>query len=219
MGLLGRDTDLHLFAPPLLKPILDLMLKAADTNFGYNVHFHPLNEEGVLVDDEKFTVETFKVFHRIECWGFIFREKRKPRKIKKEAIANLHLSSGYFEKLKMGEDVTTDTGEEVLNEEVTIANAPSRSYAFCGDTLYNPVVAEKVKDVTMIYHEATYLKSLEDRAFLRFHSTTTQAAEIAVQANAQRLLIGHFSSKYEELHEFLAEANLFFLILILPLKG
>lgn len=219
MGLLGRDTDLHLYAPPMLKPIIDMMLKAADTNFGYTLHFHPLGDEGVLVDEEKFSVETFRVYHRIECWGFIFREKKKPRKINKEAAAPFQFSTEQFERLKMGDNAISHTGEEVTNEAVTIANPPAKSYAFCADTLFNPTVAQKVKDVTMLYHETTYLKSLEDRALLRFHSTTTQAAEIATRANVKHLLIGHFSSKYEELHEFLAEAKEVFPDTALAIEG
>jgi ribonuclease Z len=219
MGLLGRDTDLHLYAPPELKPIIDLMLTAADTKFGYTLHFHPLDNEGVLIDESRFSVETFHVYHRIRCWGFVFREKKKPRKINKETIGSYRLTAGQFEQLKMGEDVTTSTGEVVLNEAVTIPNTPARSYAYCADTVYNPQIAEKVKGVSLIYHETTYLKGLEDRALQRFHSTTHQAADIAVRANATNLLIGHFSSKYEELDEFLQEARDVFPATDLAIEG
>ncbi|GEO09021.1 ribonuclease Z [Segetibacter aerophilus] len=219
MGLLGRDTDLHLYAPPELKPIIDLILSAADTKFGYTLHFHPLDKEGVLVDNAKFSVETFHVYHRIQCWGFIFREKKKPRKINKQAITPYHLNATQYESLKSGEDVTTDTGEVVLNETVTVANTPVRSYAYCADTLHNPTLADKVKHVTMVYHETTYLKGLEERASQRFHSTTHQAADIALKANAGRLLIGHFSSKYEELNDFLEEAREVFPTTDLAIEG
>ena len=184
MGLLGRETDLHLFAPPELKPILDLMLEAADTKFGYTLHFHALEKEQVILDNPKFSVETFKVFHRIPCWGFVFREKKKPRKIVKEAIALYQLNPLQYEQLKMGENVSCDTGEEIINEKVTIANTPAKSYAYCADTVYNPEIVEKIKNVTTVYHETTYLKELVERAFLRFHSTTHQAADIAIKANA-----------------------------------
>ena len=219
MGLLGRDTDLHLFAPPELQPILDLILQAADTRFGYTLHFHPLEKEGILIDDPKFTVECFPVYHRIKCWGFVFREKKKPRKINKLAVAEFHLTPDEFELLKMGESVTTTDGEVLDNEAVTIANSPPRSYAYCADTLYNPVVAEKIKNVSTIYHETTYLKGLEDRALQRFHSTTYQAAMIATKANVGNLLIGHFSSKYEELDAFLTEAREVFPATDLAIEG
>ncbi|WP_018614958.1 ribonuclease Z [Segetibacter koreensis] len=219
MGLLGRDTDLHLYGPPLIMPILDLMLQAADTQFGYTLHFHPLESEGILLDDPKFTVECFRVFHRIECWGFIFREKKKPRKINKETIGSYHLPAGYYERLKLGENIVTENGQLILNENVTIANSPAKSYAYCGDTMYNLSVAEKVKDVTLLYHETTYLKDLNDRAKQRFHSTTAQAADIALRANAKNLLIGHFSSKYEELNQFLDEAREIFPATDLAIEG
>lgn len=219
MGLLGRDTDLHLYAPPLIKPIIDMMLQAADTQFGYTLHFHPIEAEGTLVDDAKFSIECFRVFHRIECWGFIFREKKKPRKINKQTIGSYQLPGGYFEQLKMGDNITLENGEVVLNEQVTIPNTPAKSYAYCADTIYNLSVAEKVKDVTLLYHETTYLKDLEDRAFQRFHSTTAQAANIAIKAGAENLLIGHFSSKYEELEAFLDEAREIFPATDLAIEG
>lgn len=219
MGLLGRETDLHLYAPPELKTMIDLVLAAADANLGYTLHFHPLVKEEILVDDPVFSVECFEVYHRIQCWGFIFREKKKPRKINKEVIGAFHFKGDQFERLKMGENVITDTGEEILNETVTIANTPARSYAYCADTVYNLSVAEKVKDVSKIYHETTYLKGLEDRALQRFHSTTCQAADIALKANARTLLIGHFSSKYEELDAFLEEAREIFPATDLAIEG
>ena len=219
IGLLGRETDLHLFAPEPLKEIIDLLLKAADTQFTYKLHFHPLSAEGILVDDEKYSVECFKVYHRIDCWGFIFKEKRKPRKIKKEAIVGHQLSAKDFEQLKMGQDVTTEAGETLLNVNATVANTPETSYAYCADTIFNPDVAEKVKNVTMLYHETTYLKDLEERALARFHSTTIQAAEIAVRANAKKLLIGHFSSKYESLDLFVQEAREIFPNTDLAIEG
>ncbi len=219
MGLLGRDTDLHLYGPPLIKPILDLMVQAADTKFGYTMYFHPIETEGILLEDEKFSIECFRVFHRIECWGFIFREKKKPRKINKATITSYQLPAIYFDRLKAGENIITENGQVILNEEVTVPNTPAKSYAYCGDTMYNMSVAEKVKDVTLLYHETTYLKDLQERARQRFHSTTAQAADIALQANAQNLLIGHFSSKYEELDSFLTEAREIFPATNLAIEG
>ncbi len=206
MALLGRETDLHIYAPLALKNILDNILEAANAILPYHLHFHPITEEGILVEDPKFSVECFKVLHRIECWGFLFRERKKPRKIIKEAIRFYNISSVNFERLKMGENITTADGKIVQNEQVTLPGKPARSYAFCADTIYNEPIADKVKDVSLLYHETTYLKALEERAAARFHATTIQAANIAAKANAERLLIGHFSSKYESLDEFLIEA-------------
>jgi len=219
MGLLGRETDLHLYASAPLKEILDLQFKAADTRLPFTLHFHPLQNEGTIIEDPKFSVECFRVHHRIECWGFLFREKKKPRRIDKEKIQQFELSSTSFEKLKSGEDVTSAKGELVLNDEVTLPTTPPRSYAFCADTLYKEELADFVRNVTLLYHETTYLKDLEERASSRFHSTTIQAAAIAKQANAEKLLIGHFSSKYEKLDEFLIEAQEVFPETQLALEG
>lgn len=219
MGLLGRETDLHLYGPPGLMPIIDSMLKAADAQLSYTLHFHPLTEEGLLIENEKFSVACFKVFHRIECWGFVFRERKNPRRINKQTVGSYPLNTAHFARLKMGEDITTEKGEVILNEVVTIANTPAKSYAYCADTVYNPCVADKVKDVTMIFHETTYLKDLEERAFQRFHSTTHQAAGIALKAGTKKLLIGHFSSKYEELDEFLQETKEIFPATSLAIEG
>jgi len=206
-SLMSREADLHLHAPEPLKQILDLQFSSADTRFTFKVHFHPLKEEGLIVDEDKFTVECFKVMHRIECWGFIIREKKKPRKIDTNRILKYDIPLIFYERLKGGEDYITKNGERILNELVTIPNTAAESYAFCGDTIYHEAIAEKVKNTTLLYHEATFLKDQEERATTRFHTTTIQAGKIALLAKAKNLLIGHFSSKYEILQPFLEETS------------
>ncbi|CAN5605904.1 ribonuclease Z [soil metagenome] len=218
-SLMNREQDLHLHAPEPLKKILELQFATADTRFSYKLHFHTLGDEGLIVDDEKFTVETFKVFHRIDCWGFIIREKKKPRKIDPERIHEKDIPSIFYERLKNGEDYITKTGERILNNTVTIPNTPPKSYAFCGDTVYNESICTCLKDITVLYHEATFLKDQEERAASRFHTTTVQAAKIAQIVNPKRLLIGHFSSKYEILDTFLEETSAIFPQTLLALEG
>ena len=205
MSLLNRTQDLHLYAPPELEQLIDLQLNFAATRLCYNLHFHPLTDEGLIVDGNKMTVECFKVKHRIDCWGFLFREKKNPRKLDPERAKIYEIPSAFYENLQRGEDYVTKKGTIVPNEEVTTANAKGKSYAYCADTIFDESLAEKVKDVDMLYHETTYLKDLHERAAARFHSTTVQAGTIAKKANAKKLLIGHFSSKYEVLDEFLHE--------------
>ncbi len=207
MGLLYREHDLHLYAPLPLKEILDSQLKAADTRLPFTLHFHALEKEGIIADEEKFSVACFPVYHRIECWGFIIREKKKPRKIDKDKVVLYDIPPVFYDHLKNGEDYTTQSGEVIKNEWVTLPGIPSRSYAYCADTIYAEKLACKVQNVNILYHETTYLKDLTERAASRFHSTTVQAAKIAQLANAKKLLIGHFSSKYEKLDEFLIEAQ------------
>jgi ribonuclease Z len=207
MGLLGREQELHLHAPAGLKNIIDLQLEVAATTLPFPLTFHALEGEAVLVDTPKFMVESFQTQHRIPCWGFIIREKRKPRKIVKDSTIEFDVPAAFYEKLKDGEDYETKDGRIIQNEWVTIANKPARSYAFCADTKFDETLCEKTKDVTVMYHEATYLKDLTERADARFHSTSEQAATIALRAGVKKLLIGHFSSKYDKLDAFLHEAR------------
>lgn len=206
MALLNREQPLHLFAPAGLEEIIQLQLKVASTTLPFPLIFHPLENEGIILEESKFTVETFKTQHRIPCWGFLIREKKDPRKVDKERAIQHHIPSVYYQSLKAGYDYTAKDGSVIYNDQVTLPNSPARSYAYCADTLYDERLADIAKNVTMIYHEATYLNGMEERAAARFHSTTSQAATIALKANAGGLLLGHFSSKFEELHDYLKEA-------------
>lgn len=219
MSLLEREHGLHIYAPAALEEIIKLMFNVAGTQFPFPIHFHTLKEEGILIDAEKFSVECFKVYHRIECWGFLIREKKKPRRINKETITNYSIPPVFYERLQEGMDYVSNDGSVIKNELVTIVNTPAKSYAFCADTLYAESIACKVKNVTLLYHETTYLKDLEQRAASRYHSTTIQAAKIAALASAERLLIGHFSSKYETLDAFLEEVKEVFPNVELGLEG
>lgn len=218
-GLLDRVHDLHVYAPSPLKTILDLQLSISDTKLPFQLRFHALEEDGMLLEAENFSVGCFKVFHRIDCWGFLFREKRKPRKINAEQTTKYNIPMPVFERLKNGEDFMREDGQIIPNDILTVANKPPKSYAFCADTLYTESLADKVRDVNMLYHEATYLKDKEAKAISRFHSTSVQAAMLAKLANAKQLLIGHFSSKYETLDDFLTEAQEIFPNTQLALEG
>jgi ribonuclease Z len=219
MGLLNRTTDLHLHAPGALKEILDLQMDAAKVNLPYTLYFHPLGEECLIADDKKITVECFKVSHRIDCWGFLFREKKNPRHIDPEKVKAYEIPATFYEALQKGQDYTNKKGTIIPNAEVTIPGTVPKSYAYCADTLYNEDLAEKVKGVDLLYHETTYLKDLEEKAIARFHSTTEHAATIALKSGAKKLLIGHFSSKYEELDQFLVETTAIFEQTELALEG
>jgi len=219
LGLLGRTHDLHIYAPAPLQDIINMQLKVADTSLPYQLVFHALKEEGLIVDDKKITVECFKTQHRIECWGFLFRQKKNPRKINADKVKAYEIPAAYYEKLQQGFDYTTKNGTVITNETVTIAAARPKSYAFSADTIYDESLVEKVKDVDLLYHETTYLKDLHERAAARYHSTTYQAATIAKKAGVKKLLIGHFSSKYEVLDDFLTEASEVFPDTELALEG
>jgi ribonuclease Z len=219
MGLLGRSQELHVYAPAPLQDIVGLQLRAANIELPYPLHFHPLLQEGPIVRETKFEVSCFHVYHRIECWGFRFREIRPLRKVNPEKARVQGVPSSFFDRLKWGEDYHAQDGRIVPNEAATDPAVKSRSYAYSADTLYDERIIEKVRGVDLLYHETTYLKDLEERAGKRFHSTTVQAATVAVKAGVQRLLIGHFSSKYEKLDAFEQEAREVFPKTELALEG
>jgi ribonuclease Z len=224
MGLLGRTQEMHLHAPPALQEIIGLQLKVADIHLPYLLHFHPLTQPTsdqpvVLIREAKFEVSCFPVVHRIECWGFIFREIRPFRRVNPEKARQHDVPSSFFDRLKWGESYEKKDGSIVDNLLVTEPAHKARSYAYAADTLFDERISAYVRDVDMLYHETTYLKDLETQAGRRFHSTTTQAATIASQARVQRLLIGHFSSKYEKLQAFEQEAREVFPNTDLALEG
>ncbi|MBC7651097.1 MAG: ribonuclease Z [Deinococcales bacterium] len=210
MGLLGRENELHLFAPPLLENIIASQLEAANTVLPYKLHFHALENDGLIWSDNKFTIHCFSTKHRVVCKGFIIREIKQPRKINKDTITKYPIPTAFYDRLKTGEDYETKEGDIIKNDWVTIPNKPACSYGFCADTIYDEALVPIVKNVSLLYHEATYLKDMNDRAALRFHSTSTQAATIAKMADVKKLIMGHFSSKYESLDIFLHEASTVF---------
>ena len=219
MGLLGRSQDMHIYAPAPLKDIIDLQLKVADIQLPYALYFHPLEKEGVIVREPKFEIACFPVYHRIECWGFRFREIRPFRKVNPEKARQHGVPSSFFDRLKWGESYMDKNGNLVENGWVTDPAIRAKSYAYCADTLFDPRIIESVRGVDLLYHETTYLKDLEEQAGKRFHSTTRQAATVALEAGAQRLLIGHFSSKYEKLQAFEQEAREIFPNTDLAMEG
>ena len=218
MGLLGREHDMHLHAPAALKELIDMQLKVADTTLPFTLHFHPL-QEGVIVNEEKFRVICFKVSHRIPCWGFRFEQVRAPRRLLAANALAEGIPTSFFDRLKWGEDYTTQDGRVIENDTVTQPAPAPLSYAYSADTMYDETIIDKVRGANLLYHETTYLKDLADRAIKRFHCTTEQAATIALKAGVDRLIIGHFSSKYEVLNEFENEARQVFKNTDLALEG
>ena len=219
MSLLSRTQDLHLHGPPMLKQILDIQLEAANTELSYPVHFHPLNGNEKILDGNKMEVHSFRVKHRIDCWGFLFREKRNPRKLDLERALAYEIPSSFYEQLQKGQDYRNKKGTIIPNDEVTQPATPPKSYAYCADTIFDTELCSIVTGTDLLYHETTYLKDQEERAAARFHSTTHQAAKIAKDAGVKKLLIGHFSSKYESLDGFLEQAKEIFPDTELALEG
>lgn len=219
MGLLGREQDLHLFAPAALEELIRLQLKVADTVLPYRLFFHALEDQSELVSNERFRVTCFPTSHRIPCWGFRFEQVKAPRRLHPEKAREYEVPAAFYDRLKWGEDYLRKDGLLVENAWVTEPAPKPRSYAYSADTCFDRSLITHVAGVDMLYHETTYLKDLHERAAARFHCTTHQAAEIARDAGVGRLLIGHFSSKYEKLDLFEQEAREVFSNSSLALEG
>jgi len=207
LALNNRTDDLHIYAPAKLQSIIKIQMDAASANLPYTLYFHNLEKEEIIFEDKKLSVECFQVKHRIECWGFIFREKKNPRKINMVQVKKYKVPNSFFENLHQGEDFVNEKNELIINKLLTIPVEPPKSYAYCADTAYFESICEKIKGVDMVYHETTYLSDLEEKAISRFHSTSKQAATVAKNAGAKKLLMGHFSSIYDSLDKFKEEAR------------
>lgn len=219
MGLMNREHPLHLYGPPLLEEIIRMQLTAAGTNLPFPLVFSPITKEGILYNGPKMVVRCFPVKHRIPCFGFHFHEKKQPRKLLLDEARKLGIPPSFFHHLQMGEDFRGPTNELIANEKVTIPNLPGLTYAYSADTIYDEELCKYVGEVDLLYHEATYLHEMKERAAQRFHTTSKQAAHLAKSAGVKRLLIGHFSSKYECLQPFLSEAQEVFSKTELAIEG
>jgi ribonuclease Z len=206
-GLLNHQQELHVFGPSPLKDIIELQLKVSDTKLPFALHLHTITKPATLLNTEKLEITCFKTNHRIECYGFVFAEKKRLRKLNPDKAKEFEIPLSFYERLKDGEDYTRKDGTIIKNEKVTEAGETGKRYAFCADTKYDESIIPHIKDAEMIYHETTYLDNLRERAESRFHSTSKQAAALAKKAGVKKLLIGHFSSKYDTLEEFEKEAR------------
>ena len=209
MNLLGRTAQLHLYLPlggtEVLKPVIDYFNREMTYEVVY--HEHDTRKQEVIYEDRSLTVETIPLCHRIPCCGFLFKEKPNPRHINREMVDFWKVPLYELERLRRGEDFVTPDGTVVPNERLTKPADPSRTYAYCSDTAFHPAVAAQVLGVDVLYHEATFGEDNRNRAKETFHSTARDAAEIARRARVKKLVIGHFSARYEDESSLLREAE------------
>jgi len=205
----GRKKALKLFGPLHLKEIIDLQFKYSETVLQYEILFYPTDPKTpqVILDNEDVVVETIPLDHRIECTGFLFKEKKRLRKLIKEELERVGVPVEYYTALKKGADYTDNQGTVFKNTTLTTDSAEPKIYAYCSDTKYNEQYFDQIKDADLLYHEATFLHNMLDRANETHHTTALQAAEIAVKVNAKKLLMGHFSARYKTLDDLLIEAQ------------
>ena len=221
MHLNGRKKELKLFGPEHLLEIINLQLKYSETTLQYPIEFTITNTDRaeVIVDNEDVTVETIPLDHRIACTGFLFREKKRQRKLLKDKLEELQVPVQYYTALKKGKDYIAEDGTLYKNDTLTIDSEQPKAYAYCSDTIYNPQYFQQINNVNLLYHEATFLHNMLDRAGETFHTTALQAAQIAAQTQAKKLLIGHFSARYKNLDELLDEAKSAFPATELAIEG
>jgi ribonuclease Z len=209
MHLFHRKHKLLIFAPPELEKILELQLNASETNLCFPLDFVPLSHDGIkeIYHEEQFTIHAFPLEHSIKCYGFLIKENPKQRRINKEKLPENILIQEIIT-LKSGKNVYHSDGSiKYTLEEFTLPPRPCRSYAYCSDTIYNEDIIPYIKNVDLLYHEATFADEMEDRAVLTHHSTATQAAVIARKAAAKKLLLGHYSTRYKDPTTLLEEAK------------
>ena len=209
LHLLGRKDELHVYGPKGLEDIIRLQLLYTQTKLIYELIFHVTNPEvsQVILDNGDLEVITIPLEHRIPTHGFLFREKLGLRKIKKEVVLSEKIPYTEYENIKRGADYIMDDGTVISNESMTLSPPPPRSYAYCSDTRYTEAIVPIIKGVDILYHETTFLKELTDQAILKFHSTAEQAARIAQLAEVKKLIIGHYSARYDDTNPFLDEAK------------
>ncbi len=212
LGLLGRTAELTIYAHKemeiLLRPILDFFCR----NLSYTVNIIELPKDGfnLIFENKSISISSFPLKHRIASSGFLFKEKEKLRHIKREMIDFHNIPIREINNIKSGANFVRPDGDVIDNLQLTTTPDPSRSYAYCSDTAYSESIVNYIKGVDVLYHEATFAESEVIRAMKTAHSTARQAAEIAKLGEVDKLVIGHFSSRYTELDRLLHEAQAVF---------
>lgn len=208
-GLLGRTAALHIYAHEELERLLTPHLEFFCKGMTYEVVFHAIDptRAAVIYDDRSVSISTIPLRHRIPTCGFLFQEKPTPRHIIRDMVDFYQVPVFELNRIKNGEDYIMPDGTVVPNHRLTTPSDPPRSYAYCSDTLCQKSILPQIKGVDLLFHEGTFAQSDASRAKETFHTTAMQAAELAREAEARQLVIGHFSARYEDENLLLEEAK------------
>ena len=207
--LLGRETPLHVYGPNGIKEMMETIFRITETHQGFEVVFHELSSKKSekVFEDNRVEVFTIPLDHRIYCNGYLFKEKPKERHLNMQEISKYpEIEICDYHNLKRGKNIQLSDGYILKNENLTKPAEHSVSYAFCSDTRYLESIIPIIKNVDVLYHEATFLHDLKKMADYTGHSTALEAAKIARKANVKKLILGHFSNRYNDLSVFLNEA-------------
>ena len=207
--LLGREAELHIYGPKGIKQAILLLLKLGKAYTNFPLYFHELEEPTpqVIYEDDKVTVETIPLKHRVYTNGFLFKEKLEDRKLDVDAARNLNIDLSYYNKIKQGFDVENKDGKLISNKDITFDPPAPKSYAYCSDTEYNPEMVPQIEGATVLYHESTFLDEHYHLAEKTKHSTAKESAVIARKAKVGTLILGHYSGRYGKLELFRKEAQ------------
>ena len=211
MGMLGRSSTLNIYAPKSFRPVLDFFVEHFGEGVKYEINLVELDmsQPKVVYDNRTVELLAFPLNHRIDTFGFIVREKMPAYNVHKEAIARYGLTLAEIGALKRGEDVVRKDCIILHSEAAYVPYVP-RSYAYCSDTAPFPELAQWIKGVSLLYHEATFPAEMQEMAEKTFHSTTLQAAQTALDAGVGRLLVGHYSSRFPSVDFYLDELRTIF---------
>jgi len=221
-SLYKRQKELHIYGPKGLKKIIDLQLNLGKSVLSYQLVFHELEskQSELIFENEKVSVFTIPLKHRVYTNGYLFKEKLGERKLNMAAISKIdELDICDYQNLKNGKDYLLKDGSIIKNKTLTFNPIPPKSYAFCSDTCYKPNIVNIVKGVDLLYHEATFLEDNANLAKKTLHSTAKEAAKIANNAKVGQLILGHFSSRYADESLFLTEASSIFKASLLAKEG
>lgn len=208
LSLLGRKVDLNIYAHKEIDFLISPLIAYMGRHISFNINIIPLNpdKDEIIFENRIIKITSFPLKHRIDANGFIFEEKESSRHIIREMIDFHDIPFNQINDIKNGADYVTPNNEVINNELLTLPGTPAKKYAYCSDTAYAPEIIPYINKVDLLYHEATFAESELLRAKETFHSTARQAAEIAKLAEVKKLVIGHYSSRYNELGILLKEA-------------
>ena len=211
-SMLKRDKPLTIHGPVGIKEFILFQLKLTNSWTNYPLSFNEISatDATIIFEDERVLVTTIPLHHRVYCNGYLFQEKPGDRKLLIEEAIARNIPIAYYKSLKKGKNITLDSGVTVENSSVTAAPTAAGSYAYCSDTKYQEDKVKQLQNITLLYHESTFLEKQKHLAAPTGHSTAMEAALIAKKANVTSLLLGHYSTRYRDLELFLEEAKTIF---------
>jgi ribonuclease Z len=210
MNLMGREAPIHIYGPKELFEILNVFFKYSDTRFNFELNYHTVdpNSTEVIFENIYYKVIAFPLYHRVPTAGFLFQERSKLRKLNTEACEKHKIPFTHFNDIKRGKDYYSPDGKtHIKNHLLSFESGKPITYAYCSDTIFHEEVIKVVENADILYHEATFMHDKLQRAIETMHTTCKQAGIIAKRANVTKLIIGHFSARYDNLQPLLLEAK------------